>query len=129
MIFYLNLNQLFNNFLIRLNNNFGAYESLCDFAQRWQVDFQDPATPIMQGIINLHNHVMFLIIVIVIFVVSLLAMVYDTFWRCVDSLNIDFDYQYWRPEWRNLQFVVLLTDFNYFRNIYKINLSHVLLLK
>lgn len=30
-----------------------------DFAEPWQVFFQDPATPIMKGIIYLHNDVMF----------------------------------------------------------------------
>ena len=28
-----------------------------DASRPWQMDFQDPATPIMEGIINFHNHV------------------------------------------------------------------------
>ena len=39
-----------------------------DASRPWQMDFQDPATPIMEGIINFHNHIMFFITVIVVFV-------------------------------------------------------------
>jgi cytochrome c oxidase subunit 2 len=42
--------------------------SKSDAARSWQLNFQDPATPIMEGIINFHNHIMFFIVVIVIFV-------------------------------------------------------------
>ena len=37
-----------------------------DASRPWQMDFQDPATPIMEGIINFHNHIMFFITVIVV---------------------------------------------------------------
>jgi cytochrome c oxidase subunit 2 len=43
-------------------------ESFQDAARPWQMNFQDPATPIMEGIINFHNHIMFFMIGIVIFV-------------------------------------------------------------
>jgi len=33
--------------------------SSCDFAQEWQLGFQDPATPIMEGIVDLHHDIMF----------------------------------------------------------------------
>lgn len=39
-----------------------------DVAESWQIGFQDPATPIMEGIINLHHDLMFFICVISIFV-------------------------------------------------------------
>ena len=39
-----------------------------DSAQDWQLGFQDPATPIMEGIINLHHDLMFFICVVSIFV-------------------------------------------------------------
>nr|YP_009445900.1 cytochrome c oxidase subunit 2 [Betaphycus gelatinus]ATX68841.1 cytochrome c oxidase subunit 2 [Betaphycus gelatinus] len=39
-----------------------------DVAENWQLGFQDPATPIMEGIINLHHDLMFFICVISIFV-------------------------------------------------------------
>ena len=55
-----------------------------DAARPWQMDFQDPATPIMEGIINFHNHIMFFITVIVVFVSWLMV-------RCVylfeESIN------------------------------------------
>jgi heme/copper-type cytochrome/quinol oxidase subunit 2 len=38
----------------------------------WQIGFQDPATPIMEGIIDLHHDIMFFIIVIIVFVSWLL---------------------------------------------------------
>jgi cytochrome c oxidase subunit 2 len=37
---------------------------LLDSAEPWQTGFQDPATPVMEGIVNLHNDIMFIIIVI-----------------------------------------------------------------
>jgi len=44
----------------------------CDYAEKWQLLFQDPASPIMEGIINLHHEIMFILIVIAIFVAWLL---------------------------------------------------------
>jgi heme/copper-type cytochrome/quinol oxidase subunit 2 len=38
----------------------------------WQIGFQDPATPIMEEIIDLHHDIMFFIIVIIVFVSWLL---------------------------------------------------------
>lgn len=39
-----------------------------DAAENWALSFQDPATPIMEGIINFHNHIMTFLTVIVVFV-------------------------------------------------------------
>ena len=44
----------------------------CDAATPWQLFFQDPATPIMEGIINFHNHIMFSLTIIAVFVSWLL---------------------------------------------------------
>jgi cytochrome c oxidase subunit 2 len=41
---------------------------LCDSPNPWQMGFQDPATPIMEGIINLHNDLFFLLTFIFFFV-------------------------------------------------------------
>jgi cytochrome c oxidase subunit 2 len=38
-----------------------------DVAEPWQLGFQDPATPTMEGIIDFHNHLMFFIVLIAIF--------------------------------------------------------------
>lgn len=44
-----------------------------DAAERWQIGFQDPATPIMQGIIDLHNDLFVFIIFVQIFVLWMLC--------------------------------------------------------
>lgn len=46
--------------------------SFCDVAENWQINFQDSATPIMEGIINLHHDLMFFLWAIFIFVSWLL---------------------------------------------------------
>nr|QNM39639.1 cytochrome c oxidase subunit 2 [Gelidiella fanii] len=46
---------------------------LSDAAENWQIGFQDPATPIMEGIINLHHDLMFFICVISVFVTWMLS--------------------------------------------------------
>jgi cytochrome c oxidase subunit 2 len=43
-----------------------------DTASPWQYSFSDPATPIMEGIINFHNDLMFFIVAITIFVLWML---------------------------------------------------------
>lgn len=40
---------------------------LLDSAEPWQTGFQDAATPVMEGIINLHNDIMFFLVVVGIF--------------------------------------------------------------
>nr|WAX04113.1 cytochrome c oxidase subunit 2 [Polysiphonia sp.] len=46
--------------------------AICDSAETWQLGFQDPATPVMEGIINLHHDLMFFICAISIFVTWML---------------------------------------------------------
>nr|YP_011017777.1 cytochrome c oxidase subunit 2 [Pseudoceramium inkyui]WQF69623.1 cytochrome c oxidase subunit 2 [Pseudoceramium inkyui] len=58
--------------------------SWCDISEPWQLGFQDPATPIMEGIINLHHDLMFFICVISIFVSWMLAR---TLWHFETSQN------------------------------------------
>ena len=41
--------------------------ALSDAAEPWQLGFQDPATPIMEGIIEFHNNLMFFITLIAVF--------------------------------------------------------------
>ena len=38
-----------------------------DVSYPWQLSFQDPATPVMEGIINFHHDLMFFLILIVVF--------------------------------------------------------------
>lgn len=49
--------------------------SNCDHAQSWQLGFQDPATPIMEGIVDLHHDIMFFLVIICVFVLYLLFRV------------------------------------------------------
>jgi len=50
-------------------NQFIFYKQnfFADIAESWQLGFQDPATPVMEGLINFHHDLMFFLIVIVIF--------------------------------------------------------------
>ena len=57
---------------ITFNNFFLPLIVHCDVAENWQLGFQDPATPIMEGIINLHHDLMFFLCVISIFVTWML---------------------------------------------------------
>jgi|LakMenE18May11ns_1017448.scaffolds.fasta_scaffold9958137_5 cytochrome c oxidase subunit 2 len=68
------LNYLFS--YIQKEHSIIAFTSEMDAAGPWQYSFSDPATPIMEGIINFHNDLMFFIVAIIIFVVWVL-------FRCV----------------------------------------------
>jgi hypothetical protein len=46
-----------------------------DVAEPYQLSFQDPATDIMEGIINLHNTIMYYLVIIIIFVSWILVNV------------------------------------------------------
>ena len=47
----------------------------CDAAEQWQLGLQDPATPVMEGIINFHNHLMFFMVFIAMFVFWMLSRI------------------------------------------------------
>ena len=55
-----------------------------DAPETWQIGFQDPATPIMEGIINLHHDLMFFICVISTFVTW---MLFRTIWHFGSTQN------------------------------------------
>jgi cytochrome c oxidase subunit 2 len=69
------LNFIADNFKIFLNKNVVQ----CEAAEPWQFGFQDPATPIMEGIINLHHDIMFIIVVIGVFVGYLMVRAVQLF--------------------------------------------------
>ena len=50
-----------------------AIHAYQDAPEAWQIGFQDPATPIMQGIIDLHHDICFFLLVILVFVLWVLA--------------------------------------------------------
>nr|AOT80691.1 cytochrome c oxidase subunit 2 [Membranoptera platyphylla] len=58
--------------------------NLSDTSENWQLSFQDPATPIMEGIINLHHDLMFFICAISIFVSWMLLR---TVWHFNETNN------------------------------------------
>ena len=43
-------------------------EANCDYAHPYQVSFQDPATPVMEGVISFHHDLLFILITIGVFV-------------------------------------------------------------
>nr|YP_009445903.1 cytochrome c oxidase subunit 2 [Eucheuma denticulatum]ATX68845.1 cytochrome c oxidase subunit 2 [Eucheuma denticulatum] len=55
-----------------------------DVAENWQLGFQDPATPIMEGIVNLHHDLMFFLCVISVFVSWMLGR---TLWHFEKKQN------------------------------------------
>jgi len=50
-----------------------SFKACCDAASSWQFGFQDPATPIIAGIIHLHNNIIFYLILIAFLVLWLLG--------------------------------------------------------
>lgn len=48
---------------------------LFDYAEPWQLSFQDPATPIMEGIIDLHHDIMFFLVLIIVFILWILLRI------------------------------------------------------
>lgn len=49
--------------------------SIFDASKKWQLIFQDPASPVMEGIIEFHHEVMFLLVFIVFFVLYMIASI------------------------------------------------------
>lgn len=56
----------------------------CDAPEAWQLGFQDPATPHMQGIIDLHHDIMFFVVSITLFVSWMLVRTLQTFTKTVN---------------------------------------------
>jgi hypothetical protein len=61
------------NFSGVIKNNF------FNLPEAWQCSFQDPASPSMEGIIDLHHNIMFVLIVVVIFILWMLVRIYMLF--------------------------------------------------
>jgi len=49
--------------------------SFCDVPESWQIGFQDPATPVVEGMNDFHNYLVFFSIVIAIFVCLMLYFI------------------------------------------------------
>ena len=58
-----------------MSNRAIFFFNLFDSPKNWQINFQDPASPLMEGIIELHHDIMFFLITIVIFVLWILCRI------------------------------------------------------
>lgn len=80
MLFKFNLNYFFSIFLfLVVSSNTCVF---LDAAEPWQLDFQDPATPIMEGIISFHDDLMFFVVTIGVFVAWVL-------WKTLKLYTVD----------------------------------------
>jgi len=68
------MSKIFNYFFFLFNSifYFFSFPSFLDYAYDWQISFQDPATPVMEGIIALHHDLMFILTIIGVTVTWLL---------------------------------------------------------
>jgi len=64
--------------------------ALCDWPKNWQLSFQDPASPICEGIINLHHDIFFLLSFIAVFVIIVISLTVYYF----DSMKYQRKYAY-----------------------------------
>ena len=62
-----------------ISNYINNQITFLDIAEPWQLGFQDPATPVMEGIINFHHDLMFFLIVVTVFVCWMLFRVITLF--------------------------------------------------
>lgn len=69
-------------FIMRLNSTY--YTN--DAATHWQLGFQDSASPLMEGIIELHHQVMFFLVMVVVFVLWMLSRIIILFNRHVNPI-------------------------------------------
>jgi len=52
---------------------FYNHRIFADAPEPWQYGFQDPATPVMEGIVDLHHDICFFLILIIVFVLWMLS--------------------------------------------------------
>jgi len=57
-----------------------------DYADPWQLSFQDPASPLMEGIINLHHDIMFVLVIVAVLVFWMLARVLMLFHESANKI-------------------------------------------
>lgn len=68
--------------------NLSFFAVFCDAATNWQLGFQNPASPVMEGLIDLHHDLMFFLIIISILVLWLLIRVLWFFKSDIPSKNM-----------------------------------------
>ena len=69
---------------------FSVFSISCDSPEAWQMSFQDPATPLMEGIINLHHDLMFVVIFIAVAVLWMILRTISLFNHTVNSVPSSF---------------------------------------
>lgn len=72
IVLYANYFHMYTNFL-------DYFITYCDAPEPWQTGIQDPATPVLEGIIYFHNYLMFFLILIAVFVFWMLYFVLTNF--------------------------------------------------
>jgi len=82
MLTFKNFSDLFENTIVHFQLAENTQVVHSDAPTAWQVGFQDPASPTMEGIINFHNDLMFFIVAIMVFVMWLL-------FRCIQLYSSD----------------------------------------
>jgi cytochrome c oxidase subunit 2 len=91
-----NRTSLFSSLVIFFCLSSELVPSTMDAAESWQIGFQSPATPIMEGIINFHNHIMFFMINIGVLVMWLLYRCLSLYgvrsWSEYDKRSLNYDY-------------------------------------
>lgn len=75
----------------------------------WQINFQDPATPIAGRIIEIHHHVFFFLIIVLIFVVWMVFRILYTFWWQVPQNS-------WRYSSQDIERFYLLSQLKFNHN-------------
>jgi len=75
-----------------LFNNLFKFNGILDSPIKWQIGFQEPAVPAMEGIINFHNHVMIVILFIVVFIAWLMLNIIHYFNNYIITKNSDFNH-------------------------------------
>lgn len=95
-----------------------------DSSHKWQFGFQDPASPIMEGIIDLHHHIVLFLTIILFFVLWFFFSILNSFYGIPEFLDKYIKYQYHlrRKHSKLYSYKVI----NIFFNLNKINHNHTL---
>lgn len=78
--------------LVGLLTSFDSLKTFCDIPEKNQIFVQDPATPMMEGMIYFHNLLMFIIVFIAIFVFYMLGYAVYTFSESRNNVSAQFSH-------------------------------------
>lgn len=102
----------------------------CDIPEKAQMGFQDPASPIMEGIIDLHHYIFFIGTIVIVFVAWMLIIVFY-----YDGLKFLFDFNnfsnktFFDKIYANLSFVGFLSKKLVIYNFFTKNIRHAAVLE